>query len=119
MVGKADYGCRLRQPCATAPDERRIVRGKAEQVALTSLPRPVETNRNDHRRFVQRILDAVARKTRIEPSNLATHHQCRPGRWPDSDDRLTGPAVFNALQNPQHAAKRRGGAGSCTIRATG
>jgi hypothetical protein len=60
--------------------------------------------------FVQRILDAVAGKTQIEPSTLATHHQCRLGRWCDSisDDRLTGLPAFKALYEPHQRVHQSG-----------
>ena len=83
---------------------------KVEQVAVSSLPRLVETTKNDHRLFVQRILDAVAGKTRIEPSTLATHHQCRLGRWCDSisDDRLIDLTAFKALHGPHELVHQSG-----------
>jgi hypothetical protein len=83
---------------------------QVERIASSSLPRLVETTKNDHRMFVQRILDAVAGKTHIEPSTLATHHQCRLGRWCDSisDDRLTGLPAFKALYEPHQRVHQSG-----------
>lgn len=83
---------------------------RVEEIARECLPRLVDTVKNDHRLFVQRILDAVAKKIEIEPSTLASHHRCRLGRWYDavSDDNLTGLPVFKALRDPHQRVHRHG-----------
>ena len=83
---------------------------RVTEIARNCLPRLVDTVKQDHRQFVQRILDAVAKKIEIEPSTLASHHRCRLGRWYDavSDDNLTELPAFKALRDPHERVHRYG-----------
>ncbi len=55
----------------------------ADRISLTTIGDLVKLTKADHTAFVTRVADAVAKREKSAPENLATSHQCRLGRWYD------------------------------------
>ena len=74
----------------------------ADLLGRKYFPRVIELTKGDHRSFVDRVAQAVAGKIQLLPSELATHHTCRLGRWYDSvaDSVLNGLPSFKAVASP-------------------
>ena len=87
-----------------------LPQSRVDAIARTTLPQLVDVTKADHRAFVQRVLDAAAGKIDLPPSALATHHQCRLGRWCDSisDDHITQTPAFKALHDPHRRVHQCG-----------
>ncbi len=87
-----------------------ITTATADNLGRKYFPRVVELTKNDHRMFVERIADAVSGKIKLLPSELATHHTCRLGRWYDAvaDDILIHLASYKALMDPHAKVHDKG-----------
>ena len=84
---------------------------KIDHLSKASVGKLMDVAKDDHRKFVQRIEDAVNGKITVQPAELSTHHTCRLGRWYDSvtDDRIMGLPAFKGLMGrhrPVHAVAR-------------
>ncbi len=56
----------------------------------------------DHRRYIKRILSAMNGDIKIEASSLPDHHNCRFGKWYDTEgaEKYGGSAHFKAIVPP-------------------
>lgn len=75
---------------------------QVNQIALQSTNRLVETTKNDHKVFVEKIRAAVNGGAPIEPATLSTQHTCRLGKWYDNvtDHIMMDLPAFKALAAP-------------------
>jgi methyl-accepting chemotaxis protein len=83
---------------------------KVDAIARASVGRIVETTKADHRAFVEKIAGAVAGRTTLAASSLATHHNCRLGHWYDSvtDKVLMALPAFEAISEPHRKVHFKG-----------
>jgi len=84
---------------------------RVDALSKASVGRLLDTTKEDHRQFVQRIADAVEGKASLQVAELSTHHTCRLGRWYDNvtDDRMMALSAFKRLldrHRPVHAKGR-------------
>ena len=79
--------------------DKMLATEQVDGLSKTSITALLVVTKDDHRQFVQRIIDAVDGKISVQPAELSTHHTCRLGRWYDSvtDERMTGLRVFKDL----------------------
>jgi methyl-accepting chemotaxis protein len=89
----------------------RLDAARVDAIAARGIDRMIAVTQDDHRAFVKRVADAVAGHITLAASQIATHHNCRLGRWVDSisDDTLSALPGFRALQEPHrqvHACAR-------------
>lgn len=80
---------------------------------LEQLPIPclsLHQSRNDHILWKRRIASMLAGRERVDPGELADHHQCRLGRWYDhvADRQLLEHPDFKALAEPHAGVHRHG-----------
>ena len=78
---------------------------EADQMSLTTIGDLVRLTKGDHTAFVKRVADAVAAGDPLVPDKLATHHQCRLGRWYHgvSDTPTLALPAFKAIDEPHQA----------------
>jgi methyl-accepting chemotaxis protein len=83
---------------------------KVEAMSKASIGRLIETTKNDHRVFVNRIAEAMDGKIKLLPADLSTHHTCRLGRWYDnvSDETMSSLTAFGDLLAPHRDVHRKG-----------
>ncbi|MBW7849634.1 MAG: CZB domain-containing protein [Rhodospirillales bacterium] len=69
----------------------------------------IHVAKSDHAIWRKRLAQMLVGRARLDPSELADHHQCRLGRWYDavSDDLRLHPA-FAALAEPHRAVHAHG-----------
>ena len=85
---------------------------EVNRISLDTIPDLIKLTKAEHLAFVKKITDAVEGQGKQSSSSLASHHECRLGRWYDgvSDPvALTLPA-FCALREPHegvHVAGHR------------
>jgi methyl-accepting chemotaxis protein len=107
VVGLSPNGTHLRltEDCRLTPEQ-------AERESLRSAPAIVETAKDGHRAFVERVLRAVDDGADLRPSELPDHMGCRFGRWYEAmtDERLVGLGSFRRIVGPHarvHEAAKR------------
>jgi len=89
---------------ATLPPET------VDALSKDSVGQLLETTKEDHRQFVQRVVDAVEGRITLQPAELSTHHTCRLGRWYDNvtDDRMMAMSSFKKLLDQHRPVHSKG-----------
>ena len=75
---------------------------RVDALARKNIARIVDLTQNDHLAFVDKIAHALSGDQTLRPSDLATHHTCRLGRWYDTvtDDLMCSLPAYAALAEP-------------------
>ncbi len=75
---------------------------RVDALARKNIARIVDLTQNDHLAFVDKIAHALTGDQTLRPSDLATHHTCRLGRWYDTvaDDLMCSLPAYAALAEP-------------------
>jgi methyl-accepting chemotaxis protein len=104
VIEQAEYGIRV----AFTGDG--LQAAQADSFSLSTIGDLVRLTKNDHMAFVKRVTDAVAGRENLSPDKLATHHQCRLGRWYHgvSDTATVALPAFKAIDEPHHAVHESG-----------
>lgn len=88
----------------------RLPAEQADSLSLSSIKELLDRTKDDHRKFVQSIVDAVDGKISLQAAELTTHHTCRLGRWYDNvtDDRMMELPAFTGLLDKHRLVHTKG-----------
>ncbi len=110
VIEVPDEGIRVAGTVVACADERHHVRfdqcsltgERIDALARKNIARIVDLTKNDHLAFVDKIAGALSGGQAIRPSDLATHHTCRLGRWYDTvtDDLMCSLSAYADLAEP-------------------
>ncbi|HYD70187.1 protoglobin domain-containing protein [Azospirillum sp.] len=82
----------------------------ADRISLESMRKIVELAKNDHRAFVDKIVEALEGKRQMIAADLSTHHSCRLGRWYDhvNDPVTMRLHAYRGMADPHRAVHEKG-----------
>jgi len=83
-------------------DHNALTAERIDALARKNIGKIVDLTKNDHLAFVDKIAHALAGDQTLRPTDLATHHTCRLGRWYDTvtDDLMSSLPAYAALAEP-------------------
>ena len=87
-----------------------LSKGEADRISLATIPHLVRLAKGQHVAFVERVLNAVAGRESLAARDLATHTNCRLGRWYESvsDPVTLALPSFKGIADPHQAVHDRG-----------